>query len=191
MTKQEKLSRINNNLTVAIAEAKATRAKAEADYYANVRDLQRGAQEMREAVNNEPEEPQDGDQPTVWLNGEQWTAAVVARRILNKLPSIPYNCSFDISLNHYTEEGISVQIKAYNPHCKEKCFEDVWLCKYNEPEKQAADISDWLERAEKLLSCKPTNDHVAEPLGHALDTMFGGNPLDDFPTLERKEADNE
>lgn len=191
MTKQEKLSRINNELTVAIAAEKATRAKAEADYYARVRDLQRGAQEMREAVNNEPDEPQYDVCPAQWLNGEQWTAAVVARRILNKLPNIPYNCSVDIALNHYAEDGISIQLKAYNPHCKEKCFEEVWLCKDDEPEKQAADISDWLERAGKLLACKPSNDHMAEPIGHALDAMFGGDPLDDFPTLERKEADNE
>ena len=191
MTKQEKLSRINNNLTVAIAEAKATRAKAEADYYANVRDLQRGAQEMRESVQNEPDDPQENDQPTQWLNGEKWTAAVVARRILNKLPDIPYNCSVDIALNHYAEDGITLQLKAYNPHRNEKCFEEVWLCKDDEHEKQAADISDWLERAGKLLACKPSNDHVAEPLGHALDAMFGGDPLDDFPTLEKKEANNE
>lgn len=191
MTKQEKLSKINNELTVAIAEEKAKKAAAEADYYARVHRLQKGAQEMREAVYNEPDEPQDNDQPTVWLNGEQWTAAVVARRILNKLPNIHYNCSVDIALNNYSEDGISLQLKAYNPHRNEKCFEEVWLCKGDEPEKQAADISDWLERAEKLLACKPSNDHVAEPIGSALDAMFGGNPLDDFPTLERKEADNE
>ena len=191
MTKQEKLSRINNNLTVAIAAEKARRAAAEADYYARVHRLQKGAQEMREAVNNEPDEPQENDQPTQWLNGEQWTAAVVARRILNKLPNIPYNCSVDIALNHYAEDGISLQIKSYTPHCKEKCFEEVWLCKGDEPEKQAADISDWLERAEKLLSCNPTNDHVAEPFRRSFDAIFGGNPLDDFPTLERKEPSNE
>lgn len=191
MTKQEKLSRINNELTVAIAAEKAKRAKAEADYYSNVRDLQKGAQEMRESVNNEPDEPQDNDQPTVWLNGDQWTAAVVAWRILNKLPKIPYNCSIEIALNHYSEDGISLQLKVYNPHCKEKCFEEVWLCKGDETEKQAADISGWLERSGKLLACKPDNDHVAEPFGIAFDAMFGGNPLDDFPTLDRKEADNE
>lgn len=191
MTKSEKLSKINNELTVAIAAEKATRAKAEADYYARVRDLQKGAQDMRESVQNEPEEPQDNDQPTQWLNGEQRTAAVVARRILNKLPKITYNCSIDIELNHYAKDGISLQLKAYNPYREKECFEEVWLYKGDEPEKQAADISDWLERAEKLLSCKPTNDHVAEPLGRALDEVFGGNPLDDFPTLDRKEAGDE
>lgn len=176
MTKQEKLSRINNELTVAIAEEKATLAKAEANYYAHVRDLQKGAQEMRESVNNEPDEPQDNDQPTVWLNGEQLSCAVVARRILNKLPKIPYNCSVDIALSHYSEDGISLQLKAYNPHCKEKCFEEVWLSKDDEPEKQAADISDWLERAEKLLACKPDNDRIAEFINRALDAWFGRQP---------------
>lgn len=88
MTKQEKLSKINNELIVAIAAEKAKRAKAEADYHTNVRDLQRSAQEMRESVQNEPDEPQDNEQPTQWINGEQWSCAVVARRILNKLPKL-------------------------------------------------------------------------------------------------------
>ena len=191
MKKSEKIAEINNILNASIAAEKAVRAKAEADYRGKVAELMKMAQKDREKAADDPEEPQDNDQPTQWLNGEQWTAAVVARRILRKLPSIPYNCSIDISLNHYAEDGISLQIKAYNPHCKEKCFEEVWLCKGDEPEKQAADISDWMERAGKLLACKPSNDHVAEPLGHALDAMFGGDPLDDFPTLERKEANNE
>jgi hypothetical protein len=88
MTKQEKLSKINNELTVAIAKEKAIRAKAETDYYTNVHHLQKEAQEMRESVYSDPDEPQDGDQPTQWLNGEQWSCAVVARRILNKLPKL-------------------------------------------------------------------------------------------------------
>jgi hypothetical protein len=73
---------------VAIAKEKAIRAKAETDYYTNVHHLQKEAQEMSEAVYKEPDEPQDGDQPTQWLNGEQWSCAVVARRILNKLPKL-------------------------------------------------------------------------------------------------------
>ena len=191
MKKSEKIAEINNRLQIAIASEKTKLAEAEVEYRKRVTCLMEQAQIKREESTDDPDEPQDNDQPTVWLNGEQWTAAVVARRILNKLPKIPYNCSVDIALNHYSEDGIILQIKAYNPHRKEKCFEEVWLCNGDEPEKQAADVSDWLERAGKLLACKPSNDHVAEPISRALDAVFGGDPLDDFQTLERKEADNE
>lgn len=191
MKKSEKIAEINNKLQIAIASEKTKLAEAEVEYRKRVTSLMAKAQIKREEATDDPEEQQDCDQPTQWLNGEQWTAAVVARRILKKMPSIHYNCSIAISLNHYTEDGISLQIKAYNPQIKDKCFEEVWICGYNEPEKQAADISDWLERAGKLLAFKPDNDHVAEPIKSALDAMFGGNPLDDFPTLDRKEAENE
>ena len=106
MTKQEKLSRINNELTVAIAAEKAIRAKAEADYYANVRDLQRSAQEVRESVQNEPDDPEEPqEQQTQWLDGTQWSCAVVARRILNKLPKL-----------NSPKESIYIEISPSPPH---------------------------------------------------------------------------
>lgn len=138
----------------------------------------------------EEEKPQQVQKPTLWLDGSQHTAAIVARRILSKLPAIPKGGCIDISLEHYADSGIGLQLKAYNPNREGNKFEEVWLRENNEPEKQADDVSNWLERAERLLAYKPSNDHVAEPLGRALDAIFGGNPLDDFPTT-RKEAENE
>lgn len=191
MKKSEKIAEINAKLAADIAAAKAQKEQTIADYYVKVAELQRAACDAKNHASDDDEQQNASEDPVVWADGKQHTAVIVARRILRKLPSIPYNCSVDISLNHYTEDGISLQIRAYNPQRKDKCFEDVWLCKHNEPEKQAADISDWLERAAKLLACKPNNDHVAESINRALYAWFGGNPLDDFPTLERKEADNE
>lgn len=147
MTKQEKLSKINNELTVLIAEAKATRAKAEADYYANVRDLQRGAQEMREAVNNEPKEPQDCDQPTQWLDGEQWTAAVVASRILNKLPKLnsPKE-SFYIEISPSYFGGCGLSFKYLNLIEKDGGIASCEiLAAKDTPEEQASKVDLWLK----------------------------------------------
>lgn len=191
MTKQEKIAEINAKLTADIAAAKAQKEQTIADYYAKVAELQRAACDAKNHAVDDDEHETASENPVVWVDGKQHTAVIVARRILRKLPSIPYNCSIDISLLHYTENGVSLQVKAYNPDRKGNCFESLWMYEHDEPEKQAADISDWLERTEKLLACKPDNDHVAEPIASALDAMFGGNPLDDFPTLDRKEADNE
>lgn len=189
MTKSEKIAQINAKLTAEIAAVKAKKEQTIADYYARVAALQREACEAKNAAQDD-EALAANEDPVVWLDGNQHTAVITARRILRKLPTIPYGCSVDIALNHYTADGISLQIKAYNPQNNEKCFVEVWLCKDDDAEKQAADVSDWMERAERLLAYKPSNDHVAEPLGRALDAIFGGNPLDDFPTTG-KEAENE
>lgn len=187
--KVTEIEQLDNLLALYIAEENVKRAKTECAYREKVLELLKGAQMKREKLAEEMQE--DDPAPAQWLDGSQESCVRLAQRILNKLPSIPYNCSIDISFLHYNEDGISLQVKAYNPNRKGNCFESLWMYEHDEPEKQAADISDWLERAGKLLACKPSNDHVAEPIGSALDAMFGGNPLDDFPTLERKEAENE
>lgn len=153
MTKLEKLSKINNELTVAIAAEKATRAKAEADYYANVRDLQKGAQKMREAVNNEPDEPQDGDQPTQWLNGEQWSCAVVARRILNKLPKLnsPKE-SFYIEISPSYFGGCGLSFRYINTIDKARGLTSCELLSRQEPEEQEQKIYLWLKEIEVQMA---------------------------------------
>lgn len=149
MTKQEKLSKINNELTVAIAEEKARKAAAEADYYARVHRLQQGAQEMREAVNQEPGEPQDGDQPTQWLNGEQWSCAVVARRSLNKLPKLNHpKESFYIEISPSYFGGCGLSFRYINTIDKESGVTSCELLSSQEPEEQAAKIDLWLKKVE-------------------------------------------
>ena len=149
MTKQEKLSKINNELTVSIAEEKARKAAAEADYYARVHRLQKGAQEMREVVYNEPEEPQDCDQPTQWLNGEQWSCAVVARRILNKLPKLNHpKESFYIEISPSYFGGCGLKFQYINTINKDGGIASCELYAKDEPEEQARNIDHWLKRVE-------------------------------------------
>ena len=153
MTKQEKLSKINNELTIAIAAEKAKRAKAEEDYYANVHHLQKEAQEMREAVYKEPDEPQDGDQPTQWLNGEQWTCAVVARRILNKLPKLNYpKESFYIEISPSYFGGCGLSFRYINTIDKSSGVTSCELLPRQEPEEQAQKVELWLKEVEVQMA---------------------------------------
>lgn len=137
-------------MTVAIASEKAKRAKAEADYYANVRDLQKEAQKMRESVQNEPDEQQDNDQPTQWLNGEQWSCAVVARRILNKLPKLnsPKE-SFYIEISPSYFGGCGLSFRYINTIDK---MSGVTSCELiaaeDTPEEQAQKMDLWLKKVE-------------------------------------------
>lgn len=153
MTKQEKLSKINIELIVAIAKEKAIRAKAETDYYTNVHHLQKEAQEMRESVYNEPDEPQNCDQPTQWLNGEQWTAAAVARRILNKLPKLnsPKE-SFYIEISPSYFGGCGLSFRYINTIDKASGVTSCELLPRQEPEEQAQKIDLWLKEVEVQMA---------------------------------------
>lgn len=111
MTKSEKIAQINAKLTADIAAAKAQKEQMTAEYYANVAVLQREACEAKNAAtDDEPTDDEPQEQPTVWLNGEQWSCAVVARRILNKLPKLNYpkeSFIIEISPSHFGGCGLS------------------------------------------------------------------------------------
>lgn len=166
MTKQEKLAKISNNLTIAIAEVKAKRAAAEAEYYENVHRLQKGAQEMREAVCNEPDEQQDNDQPTQWLNGEQWSCAVVASRILNKLPKLNYTReSINIELTPSYFGGCGLSLRYINTIDKIRGLASCELLAKDTPEEQAKKVDLWLKdvdvqmaRAEEIMREEADNE---------------------------------
>lgn len=195
MTKSEKIAKINAKLTADIAALKAQREQTIADYYAKVAELQRAACEAKNAAtDDEPQEEQE--QPVVWTDGKQHTAVIVARRILRKLPPIPYNCSVDISVNHYTKNMVSIQVTGYNPNRKGNEFTDMWLNGVESEEQQAEIVAGWFKETEEMFAVKPTNDHVAEPIARALDAIWGGgDPVGELNDIvdgvARKEADNE
>ena len=150
MTKQEKLSKINANLTVAIAKEKAKRAEEEASYYQNIHKLQRDAQEMREVVYNEPDEPQtEAVEPVTWLDGKQHTAVITARRILRKLPKLnsPKE-SFYIEISPSYLGGCDLHFRYINTIVKDSGIVSCDLTSREEPEEQAAKVDLWLKRVE-------------------------------------------
>ena len=194
MTKQEKIAQINAKLTADIAAAKAQKEQTIAEYYAKVAELQRTACEAKNTATDD--EPMATiEEPIVWLDGSQHTAAIVARRILRKLPTIPYSCSIDISVNHYTQDMISLQVKAYNPNKEGNMFAEMWINGFEDESRQAEIVDGWIKETESLFTYKQDNSHVAEPFGRALDAIFGGNPVDELNDIVdgvvRKEADNE
>ena len=185
MKKSEKISEINNRLSVAIAEEKTKLAKAELEYRERVTVLMAQAQIKREEAADDPDEPQDNNKPTQWLNGEQWSAAVTARRIINRLPKIPYNCAIGIDIQHYNKGAVSLAVKAYNPSPEDEKFVSLYLAGHMEDEEQAAYTEKWLEDIEKHFSVEADDEHA-----FGLNAMFGGNPIDEIPTI-REEAGNE
>ena len=152
MTKSEKLSKINKNLEIAIAEEKAKRAAAESEYYATVHRLQKGAQEMREAVYNEPDEQEEQEQPTVWLDGSQHSAAIVARRVLRKLPHLNYKKeTFRILISPSYLGGCGLTLTYINTIDDAKGYASCELYAKDTQDEQAKKIDLWLKDADEQM----------------------------------------
>lgn len=108
---------------------------------------------MREAVYKEPDELQDGDQPTQWLNGEQWSCAVVARRILNKLPKLNYpKESFYIEISPSYFGGCGLSFRYINTIDKDKGVTSCEMLAKDDPEEQAQKVDLWLKEVEVQMA---------------------------------------
>lgn len=153
MKKSEKIAEINNILTASIAAEKAVRAKAESDYRGRVAALLKMAQESREKAADDPDEPQDNDQPTVWLNGEQWSCAVVARRILNKLPKLNYpKETYYIELTPSYFGGCGLDLRYINTIGDGVVISCEILAAKDTPEEQAAKVDLWMKEVEVQMA---------------------------------------
>jgi hypothetical protein len=163
MKKSEKISEINNRLSVAIAEEKTKLAKAELEYRERVTVLMAQAQIKREEATDDPEEQQHCDQPTQWLNGEQWTCAVVARRILNKLPKLnsPKE-SFYIEISPSYFGGCALSFRYINTINKESGFTNCELLAKDTEEEQSTKVDLWLKEVEVEMAKAQTMREEAD-----------------------------
>ena len=170
MTKSEKIAAINAKLTADIAAEKARKEQMIADYYAKVAALQREACEAKSVATDDPEDTsQENEHPAQWLNGEQWSCAVVARRILNKLPKLNYpKESFYIEISPSYLGGCSLTFRYINTIAQDSGIVNCELTSREEPDEQAAKVVLWLKEVE--VEIKKAKNIIDE---------------------ERKEADNE
>jgi hypothetical protein len=153
MKKSEKISEINNRLQIAINSEKTKLAEAELEYRKRVTSLMAQAQIKRDEATDDPEEQQYCDQPTQWLNGEQWSCAVVARRILNKLPKLnsPKE-SFYIEISPSYFGGCGLSFRYINTIDKASGVTSCELLAKDEPEEQAQKVDLWLKEVEVQMA---------------------------------------
>lgn len=138
---------------------KAEKSAIEAVFYCDKAALFAETETARAAAEDDPEpekeqpQPQDNDQPTVWLNGEQWTCAVVARRIIRKLPKLnsPKE-SFYIEISPSYFGGCGLSFRYINTIDKDKGVTSCELLPRQEPEEQAQKIDLWLNEVEVQMA---------------------------------------
>lgn len=146
-TYRAKLAVVNEQLEATVAQLKfeIQQAKSECE-------KQCAAAEDDDDPEPEKEQPQNNDQPTVWLDGEQWSCAVVARRILNKLPKLNYTKeSFYIELSPSYFGGCGLDLRYVNTIGDGVVTRCELLAK-DEPEVQAAKVDLWLKKVEVQMA---------------------------------------
>lgn len=166
-----KLSVVNEKLEATVAQCKYERQQVKAEC----------EQQCAEAEDDPEPAKEEQQQATVYCDGSEHSARIVARRIINKMPHIPEGGFLHV---HIVEDGFA------DNH---EYFVSVWygndLRNCNTifaPGRHTAESEAcFFEKARRMFDDKAEsgNSHVAEPLSRVLDAAFGGNPVEQVDNL--------
>ena len=133
-------------------------------------------------------------QQTVYCDGSEYSARIVARRMINKMPHIPAGGFLFVHVIRKQDGdffvGVTESGKSVEKHIDMNFTKNTHTANV-----EAA----FVERARRLFAEEPEsgNSHVAVPLSRALDAVFGGNPVEQVDNLisdtikDGKEGGNE
>lgn len=155
--------------------------------------------ETDDEKDNENDVREKGFQPqqqTVYVDGSEHSARIVARRLINKMPHIPKDGYLFVHVIR-DDDGdffVSISVRGKSP-------DDNIVKIFSKSTHTAESEAEFVEEAREMLTTDEEknngNSHVAEPLSRALDAVFGGNPVEQVDNLisdtvkDGKEGENE
>ena len=153
------------------------------------------AEDDPEPENEQPQPQPQPQQETVYCDGSEHSARIVARRLINKMPHIPRNGYLNVHILRDTYACEPKYFVSVLYGAGQAIMNEIFAAGRHTAELEAA----FMERARRLFAKEPEsgNSHVAEPMARALDAVFGGNPVEEFDNLisdtvkDRKEGENE
>lgn len=121
-------------------------------------------------------------QETVYCDGSEHSARIVARRMINKMPHIPKDGYLFVHVIRDDDGDYFVSISA-----RGKSPDDNIVKIFSKGTHTAESEAEFVEEAREMLTTDEeknnSNSHVAEPLSRALDAVFGGNPVEHVENL--------
>lgn len=175
-----------------LAWIKAQLAAAVAQYKCEIQQTKAECEKLCAAAKDDPEpEKEQPQQATVYCDGSEHAARIVARRIINKMPHIQKGGYLFVHIIR-NDGGCFVGVSEQG----EGDYISTVFSKDGHCEKSE---SAFVEKARRLFAEEPEigNSHVAEPMASALDALFGGNPVEQVDNLisdtikDGKEGGNE
>lgn len=176
-----KLAVVDARLAIEVAQLKSDIQKVKAE-----------CEQQCAAAEDEPEpEKEQPQQETVYCDGSEHSARIVARRLINKMPNIQKGGSLFVHIIS-NDGGYFVGVSEQG----EGDYISTVFSKDGHCEKSE---SAFVEKARRMFAEEPEsgNSHVAEPMARALDAVFGGNPVEQVDNLvadtikDGKEGGNE
>lgn len=170
---RSKLSGVTEKMEVKVAQLKyeiqQTKSECEKECAA--------AEDDPEPENEQPQPQQE----TVYCDGSEHAARIVARRLINKMPHISAGGSIYVHVleDTYADSREYFVSAAYGSGTR--CETEIFAAGRHTAEFEAA----FMEKARRLFAEEPEsgNSHVAEPMARALDAVFGGNPVEQVDNL--------
>lgn len=193
-----KLAGVNEQLAATVAQHKF-----------EIQQTKSGCEQLCAAAEDDPEPETDtntvtdvtvkGFQPqqqeTVYCDGSEHSARIVARRLINKMPHIPAGGSINVHVVRDTYADRPEYFVSVSYGDKLRRENEIFAPGRHTAEFEAA----FMEKVRSLFEegTESGNSHVAEPLSSALDAVFGGNPVEQVDNLiadtikDGKEGGNE
>ena len=175
---------IQAGLTATVANLKADiqQAKAECE------------KQCAAAEDDHETEKEQTKQETVYCDGSEHAARIVARRLINKMPHVPRGGYLFVHIIRDDDGDYFVSVSEQNARSAD--YISTIFSKDGHCEKSEAQF---IERARKIFKANEdeASTKAAEPLSRALDAVFGGNPVEQVESLisdtvkDGKEGDNE
>lgn len=172
----------------AIAKYKAIMADVNAQLYADVAQIKAEIQQVKiecekqcAAAEDDPETMGELPRQTVYCDGSEHSARIVARRLINKMPHIPKygHLYVHVVMDTYCDsQEYYVSVLYGDRHNNET---EIFSAQLHTAESEAA----FVEKARRMFAEEPEsgNSHVADPIASALGAVFGGNPVDQADNL--------
>lgn len=165
-----KLAGVNEQLAATVAKLKF-----------EIQQTKSECERLCAAAEDDPEpEKEQTQQETVYCDGSEHSARIVARRLLNKMPHVPSGGYLFVHVHADSDGGYFVCVTAGESRESGNVYE-LFTADCHTAEFEAA----FVERCRRLFADEPEsgNSHVAEPLSRALDAVFGGNPVEQAGNL--------
>lgn len=130
------------------------------------------------AAEDDPE-PEKEQRETVYCNGSEHSARIVARRLINKMPHIPTGGYLFVHIIRDDDGDYFVGVTGAGRKPDDYISAVFSKCSGEKEE------AEFVEKAREMFKSdkESGNSHVAEPMARALDAVFGGNPVKQVDNL--------
>lgn len=165
-----------------IAEVNAQEATTVAQLKAEIQQAKAECEQQCAAAEDDQEPAKEQtQQETVYCDGSEHSARIVARRLINKMPHIPKNGYLSVHVVRDTYGDNQEYFVSVSCSNKINYESKIFSAQRHTAELEAA----FVEKVHRLFAEEPEsgNSHVAEPMARALDAVFGGNPVEQVDNL--------